>query len=200
MSSFSPRVSGRRNTFNKYIVLCEGRKTEKLYFENYQSRTNNLIVKVMESPYKNAIGIIEYAQHLVEKHGLNMDEGDLIYCVFDRDSNTGDELLEAYDKATANDIQICLSNPCFEIWFLLHYEYIITRIEYPSIKDKLKKHMGRNYKKNSDVYPIILDKRNIAIENASKLVKYHKSQGTPLCSIECNPFTQVPGVISKLLK
>jgi hypothetical protein len=46
---------------------------------------------------------------------LRFDE---VWCVCDVDEHP--RLTEALQRATENDIKVALSNPCFELWALLH--------------------------------------------------------------------------------
>jgi hypothetical protein len=45
---------------------------------------------------------------------------DEVWCVFDVDEHP--KLAEARDQANANGIQLAVSNPCFELWLLLHFQ------------------------------------------------------------------------------
>ena len=48
-----------------------------------------------------------------------------------------------------------------------------------------------NYEKNMNIYPIIEDKTNIAIENSKKLEKEQIRDGKDIININCNPYTSV---------
>lgn len=48
-----------------------------------------------------------------------------------------------------------------------------------------------NYEKNMNIYPIIEDKTNIAIENSKKLEKEQIRDGKEIININCNPYTSV---------
>ena len=51
--------------------------------------------------------------------------GDLVYCVFDTDTDPikQREIDEAIRQAGRSNVEIVLSNPCFEVWFILHFGY-----------------------------------------------------------------------------
>jgi len=57
-----------------------------------------------------------------------------VICVFDCDANKEVNLAKAFKNARENKIEICFSNPRFELWFLLHYEYA----DQPFTKEKLE--------------------------------------------------------------
>ncbi|MCK5334134.1 MAG: RloB domain-containing protein, partial [Candidatus Aenigmarchaeota archaeon] len=92
-----------------------------------------------------------------------------------------------------------LSNPCFELWFLLHYKLILSQISRDEALIELKKYI-KNYKKNMDVYPILKDKQGDAIQNAKKLNKKHKDQNIDLFNRRSNPATQVFELIEFIQK
>lgn len=57
------------------------------------------------------------------------DEGDSIWCVFDRDDNSNEVLLRAKQSATKEGYRLAYSNPSFELWFLLHFSNQQTEVE-----------------------------------------------------------------------
>lgn len=90
---------------------------------------------------------------------------------------------------------MCLSNPFFELWFLLHYEYADQSFTKEKLESRLEKHI-QNYVKNKDYYGELLLKRDDAIKNAGKLNEYHSSNDVSLESVKGNPSTQVHEVIA----
>ena len=48
-----------------------------------------------------------------------------------------------------------------------------------------------DYEKNINVYDIIKDKTNIAIENSKRLEKEQTKNGKSINNINCNPYTSV---------
>jgi hypothetical protein len=52
---------------------------------------------------------------------------DSVWCVFDVDEHPF--LPEAKEQATANGIHLAVSNPCFELWLLLHFQDQRAHIE-----------------------------------------------------------------------
>ena len=48
-----------------------------------------------------------------------------MYCVFDTDTDPikQREIDEAIRQAGHSNVEIVLSNPCFEVWFILHFGY-----------------------------------------------------------------------------
>ncbi|MDI3486086.1 MAG: hypothetical protein PWQ50_1306, partial [Methanolobus sp.] len=118
MRDYSRRKRGQRPTRNKMLIICEGEKTEPTYFENYRTPQNNVDVIPIPSSRKDVGSIVKFAKKKVPD--LDINGGDSIWCVFDCDENTDDNISKAYRDAERS-INMCLSNPSFELWFLLHF-------------------------------------------------------------------------------
>ncbi|NPE28177.1 RloB domain-containing protein [Methanococcoides sp. SA1] len=191
MSDYSRRKHGRRPTRNKMLIICEGEKTEKLYFENYRTAKNNLDVIPISSSRKDVVSIVKFAKKKMED--LDIKGGDSIWCVFDCDENTDDQISIACRNA-GKSINMCLSNPSFELWFLLHFTYTESPHQNAGLINLLKRKMP-NYTKISDCYQILGPLTITAINNSKKLEQLHLDNGTELNSTESNPSTQVYKII-----
>ena len=123
-----------------------------------------------------------------------------VWCVSDVDADPNNhaatnEQLKEYDKqARDNDFNIALSNPCFELWYLLHFNYSSSPLtDNKAVVKKLDK-KGRllGYAKNKDYYSLLVDKMDTAINNAKKLKMYHVKQNvTDYLNASVNPNTNV---------
>lgn len=115
-----------------------------------------------------------------KQEDLNLEHGDVPSCFIDVDFKLGRdrELRNAIKFAKENRTSLYLSNPCFEIWYLLHFNY--STKQYGSneevIRD-LKSHIF-DYSKSKDVFDRIQDDLQKAIMNGKKLDYYHLSNGT----------------------
>lgn len=96
--------------------------------------------------------------------------------------------IEDYKKESSVKINLGLSNPCFEIWYLMHYKYTTANLKnYDAGKEKIEKDTPlKEYEKNKDVYSIIHDQTSIAIMNCEKLRKYHEDLGKSILDINLN--------------
>ncbi len=195
MSFFRGRKRGVREPLSTLYIVCEGEKTEPLYFENYRTRENNVKIQTVTCSSKDAIGIVDFAITKIKRGHFSLEGNDEVICVFDRDANEEVNLAKAFKKARTAKIKMCLSNPRFELWFLLHYECD----KYPFTTEKLDNRLEKrikDYKKNKDYYGELLPFRKNAIKNAEKLNAYHSSNDVSLESVKSNPSTQVHEVIA----
>ena len=103
-------------------IICEGKQTEILYFRHF--RTRNCLVDIIPIPSKHraAEALVKHAGSLVSHLNYYPKDGDQIWYVFDCDDNKDKELYSANSYAEKHGYKIIFSNPCFEYWYLLHFE------------------------------------------------------------------------------
>jgi len=191
------REVGLREPQSILVIVSEGEKTERKYFSNYRKRGCGLKIETPNTSKTDPIGLVEFAQRQIKNYELEPDKDDEVWCVFDVDENE-ENITEAVDKAEANNIKIALSNPCFEIWFLLHFELRQTKLSCDDTINNLKKHLP-DYSKNEDVFYEIVDNRKNAISHAKKLNEIHQKRNNELYSPESNPSTQVFKLVEYIL-
>ena len=117
------------------------------YVQNIREDAYTILEKFGKSlSIKN---ILDLLPQVIESFYITYDKNyDRICCIFDRDkksfnSRQYDAVLKICQK---NGFSLCISNPCFEFWLLMHFEEVIE-IE-KSEKEALlenKKVNGKNY-------------------------------------------------------
>ena len=70
--------------------------------------------------------------------------------------------------ALANGWKVAVSNPCIELWFILHYEDIDFRLSSPEAKSRLKERNSK-YHEAYDIHQDIRDRQEVAIARAERL-------------------------------
>lgn len=127
----SPSLN-RRTRFLKpkveIVIACEGKNTEPQYFRDcingYAAGLVRLtVLPVTGVPITLVNAAIEERQKLLEAHRKNpggFDSCFRVWAVFDRDEHPN--VPEALEAARLNSIDVAFSNPCFEVWPLLHLE------------------------------------------------------------------------------
>jgi len=100
-------------------------------------------------------------------------------------------------KAAGRYINLAISNPCFELWYLLHFDYTTVYMDPVGSIRRLRRHVC-NYEKNKSITYMLLAETENAIDRATKLVLYHKGN---LANIPCraaNPLTLVHELVRVL--
>lgn len=186
----------RKNRRTKENILFEfegDNKTEEIYFRNFQKRGNPYNIKFAYGHDTNPVGMVKSLISYMKKEDISTENDDKIYCVFDADIdiNKQKRIDEAIKLASKNGIDVIMSVPCFELWYRLHYSY--TSKVYSSNKEIINdlKNYIPNYEKNINVYNIIKDKTDVAIENSKKLEKQQIKNGKIISNVNCNPYTSV---------
>lgn len=125
--------------------MCEGSKTEPRYFQSLQHEFRNQLVHVEingESGVpltlvERAIDLCTQARRDAKAQRDDNLLYDEIWCVCDVDEHPN--LDQAGKLAKENDIKIALSNPCFELWALLHLRDQTKAIDRRVLQREVKK-------------------------------------------------------------
>lgn len=197
------RNRGYRKSKRVILVSYEGKKnkTENNYFSNYNGRDKSYVIRMVPGSETDPVNIVKQTIQEVKKLGLDLNEDDRAYCIFDTDNNTSknSQIKEAVMIAQENNIGVITSSPCIELWFLLHYEYTTANMNSDEVIKRLKTHYPK-YNKNCNIYPIINDKTKKAYANAIKLEQYQKQNNRNIKSVEANPHSDVYQIIDELEK
>lgn len=194
------KASGRRKRNPVVYLICEGSETEIRYFKKFRSRECNIDIVPIPSQYKSADKLVQKARATIGYSPYYPDEGDIIWCVFDRDDNTNAMLSKAKQMAIKEGYQIAFSNLSFEVWFLLHFNNQTTPVENCETAIKLLKKKGRleQYEKNKEVYEQLKPLQEAAIDRAKKRVAALQAEHTEILSRESNPVTTVAELVEYL--
>lgn len=157
------KVGIRELNFERFLIVCEGEKTEPNYFKSFPIPEEWLDVYGMGD---NTLGIVRKAIAL--KQEKNYDQ---VWCVFDRDSFPVDKFNRSLELAQKHNINIAYSNEGFEIWYLLHFNFYDTAISRQNYKRMLSQLLTHRYQKNSEtIYEELKSRQPNAIRNARKLL------------------------------
>jgi hypothetical protein len=112
----------------RVVVVCEGEKTEPMYLKLVNARSESALIElvVVDEPSTAPKQLVERAcreKKAAEKQArrtkdpnTNIDE---LWCAFDVDEHP--LIREACQQADDNGIHLAISNPCIELWLLLHF-------------------------------------------------------------------------------
>lgn len=166
---YSRRVE-TRSIRERILILCEGSKTEPNYFRKFSPNVEPAELDV-DGKGANTLSLVHDA--IRRREAANKDiPYNQVWCVFDRDVFPADDFNQARKVAEANHIHVAYSNPCFELWYFLHYHFIDTAIDRYAYSLKLAEFVGRKYKKNDKkMYDILKDRQYDAIQNAKTLMR-----------------------------
>lgn len=209
------QYSRREDTINQRLLVmiaCEGERTERLYFDelfrNLKSKHTISKLSCVIAPHNhtNPSGVLDDLLGHVTPDGKNHEDYEEKWIVIDRDEertngggHTKQDFMNAIERARKYDVGIAWSNPSFEIWYLLHYEYRNSGIDRDEVTVRLSEHLERPYRKNDTaLYSELEGKRDTAIRHANRLLKDIENMG--ISPADANPGTKVVVLVEKLLE
>lgn len=178
-----------------FILGLEGKnETEKNYFMSFNPILKKARIQCYVSNTTDPVGLVNDLIKLKKNELLEPD--DTICCVFDADTEPYKEkqIQEAAKLANTNKIELIISNPSFEIWFLLHFIYTTKYYDNKSLIDDLKAYVP-NYKKSGSIFNDIKVDTEKAIINAKRLDERHNQQNKTKY-LDRNPSTDVWKLVS----
>ncbi len=157
------RKENVRERLVRFLIVCEGTKTEPHYFEALIKNHISTVREVtIEGEGMATVALVdetlEIKKDLERKNAMTFDR---VWVVFDKDDF--DDFNEAIEKARKLGFHSAWTNEAFELWYYLHFEYLDTAINREEYIDKLqeafRKRMGDEgfkYKKgNPDIYKLL---------------------------------------------
>ena len=174
---------------SRFLIVCEGTKTEPQYFESFRANVQ------VESVGRGALEVVDTAIRLRDEGDYRHPLLDYVWCVFDRDDVPADDFNAAIALARKEGLGAAYSNEAFELWYLLHFHYVDTGISRHDYIAKLSLLLGHPYRKNSLAIGRELEKRQpTAIANARRL----SAQYDPPNPAVDNPSTTVHLLVEEL--
>jgi hypothetical protein len=201
--SFSSKKRNKQSRKEKpmIIITAEGRnETEARYFNNFRTADCPYIIKFHKAGHlTDPTKLAESIRKRWDAEEADVRTGDMAFVVVDLDNKESKAKEIQQLEAKSSVEKFIVSNPSFEVWYLLHYEYSTrSYMNADAVIRELKKQYPE-YEKTSDLYPLLKDKMGDAIANAEKLERYHKAEEHPHPDVNCNPYTDVHKLV-KIIK
>jgi len=161
---------GFREPAKNILIAAEG-PTEVKYFKGLAERNINLRITAVSDTKTKPYQIVDYCKVKMKEYGIDLKRGDVAFSVFDVDNNSLEDIIRAVKKAEECGIGIVISNPCFEIWPLLHFrEHRIPLIDKNRIHEELRT-CGIDFHKNTDYRDILTPLRSAAVSNSKRIAE-----------------------------
>lgn len=192
----------QRSANKRILILCEG-ITEKYYFEamkdddELKKQLASVTTDIVDAKNTSPLDIYIEAMKRVKEAQKEGNAYNLVWLVFDHDNEVNRK--EAYDKSVQEDFKIAFSSMCFEVWYLLHFNYSTRSftlcedvVKQLKIYYKNYKKAEKNKRKSQNHYLDLKDKQERAIKNANRLRKaiaknqevQHITDYNPWCDID----------------
>lgn len=118
------RLEGVRSA-RLVVIASEGRCTESIYFSAVKDklRALNVHVEILSRDTNESSPESVHAQITDFMRQYNIEDDDELWIVIDRDRWHERMLSQVAQLCAQNPhLNFCMSNPCFELWLLLHLE------------------------------------------------------------------------------
>ena len=161
--SSKKRKENIRDKLVRFLIVCEGTKTEPHYFEALIKNHISTVREVtIEGEGRATVALVdrtfEIKQELERKNAMSFDR---VWVVFDKDDF--DDFNDAIKKANKLGFQSAWTNEAFELWYYLHFEYLDTGISREAyiekLQDAFRKKMGNDNfkycKGNPNIYSLL---------------------------------------------
>jgi len=199
----------RREAFKEprksVLIVCEGEKTEPKYFRMLTSNLRLVMVEVkIVGEGAAPINVVDRAIELrgerkqLAKKSITKAAYEVVYCVIDVEAPVPHEsLARAIDKAKGNKLDVILSNPCFEYWYILHFRK--TSAPFNTSRDA-KSALGQEHSAycegDTTIFKVIYDKTSDAIKHSKEVLKEQHNNAEDLRNY--NPSTHVHRIVEYL--
>ncbi len=190
---------------NEFLILTNGKRSEKNYFE--------LLRKHFKSLYEITVKFMNDEPESLVNHAIKMKSAsNHVWCVFDKDDFTNESIYRAINTAKKHGIGVAFSNAAFEVWLIDHFlrcesEKGVSQLN--TELDTLLKNNGysQGYKKADSrvIEEMFIPRLDDACHNADVVyqkyvLEYRESGKTddsfPICS--WNSYTDVHKLIAAL--
>lgn len=186
-----------------FLIVSEGERTEPNYFNRFKTFLPNHLVETINvhGEGDNTENVVRKAISLRDERKMNilLPEYNEVWAIYDKDDFPASRFNAAVRLAGLNNIESGHSNQSFELWYVLHFQFLqnaLQRGDYITILSKILKF---KYEKNDlKVIKALSERGNVrqAIEWARELEE-NSTGTTPAKSC---PTTRVYVLVERLLE
>lgn len=171
---------------SRILVVCEGEVTEVEYLQGLRQSLRASGVSIRSAELKGGgsdpLNVLKEALRI-----SSADEFDEVWVVVDVD--THERLPEALSLARRNKVLMVVTNPCFEVWLLWHYQDCRAPQTSKSLRRALRKEGHHDEKHLPNRFPF--ERWADAVERALSCNVEHSKVGE-------NPSSAMPALIKAL--
>ena len=195
----------QREPKRRFILFCEGRNTEPAYFSALKRVRTGALISVESKPGVGVpMTIATQAVKFAKSEGLtkssrrkksSFERKDKVWAVFDRDNHPNFD--EALKFCLDNNVGVALSNPCFELWLILHesdHNRPDSSDDIQRMLERLRPEYDRRRGKTPDCDDIVTRVES-AEGRGNALIERREEEGNPYG----NPSTTV-GMLTKAIR
>ncbi len=134
------RSKASREPRKRFTLFCEGKNTEPAYFRALKTKYRNALIDWEILPAEGVpltIAQNAVARKRAQKKKNLFEANDEVWAVFDRDIHPNYN--QAVSMCAAHGVGVARTDPCFELWLILHFRDFDAPIDRHAIQTELAK-------------------------------------------------------------
>lgn len=180
------------------LVFIEGLRTEEDYLTYWRRQYRDRVLIDIDPFRGGPLQLVERAVAAKRSEARDAKRGrgrphDQIWCMFDRDEHPYFD--RAIDLANRHGINLAISNPCIELWFMIHFEDHTAFIERQKAQDRAEELLGCSKALNESALRALAERYDEARRRAIKLDEKHAGDGSPPGTNPCSGVWRLIDVI-----
>jgi len=167
------------------LVFTEGKKTEPIYLTHWHRIHRERVIVTVDEFHGAPLQLVETAaaQLSADLRAAKRGKGDAYdqyWCVFDIDEHP--YMDQALQLAASSQISIAVTNPCIELWFLLHFQDQTADLHRRKVQEISSDLLGCAKVPTSAALTELVGRYEDARRRAQALDRKHELDGSPLRS------------------
>ena len=198
-SSRPARPKAQTPPKRRILVFTEGEATEVIYLTHLYRQNREKVAVVIDTRHGTPLTIVRHA--VAERETCVKDERrgrgtgfDSYWCVIDVDEHP--DLAEARQVAQRHRINLAVSNPCIELWFVLHLEDQFAYIHRHEVQHRSAELFGFDKRPHTKTLVQLSTLYPVAKARAEALDLMHEQNCSPEGS---NPSTSIAPLVEAIM-
>lgn len=163
-------------------MFTEGERTEDGYLVHWRRAYRGRVLVTADAFHGPPLPLVDDAAEAKRRAERDAKKGrgrahDEVWCVFDNDQHPN--IAEALAKAKGTGIGVVLSNPCIELWFVLHFADQTAHIERGDAQRLSRRLLGCDKVLTGSALATLSDLYDDAKQRAQQLDVKHARDGSP---------------------
>ena len=173
------------------LVFTEGKKTEPVYLTHWSRAYRDKVIVTIDDFHGAPFSLVQKAaeRRADDLKAARRGRGDAYseyWCIFDIDEHPN--VARALELADASGISVSVTNPCIELWFLLHFQDQHAAIDRHEAQRKASDYLSGGKTPTSAALAALARLYEEARRRAQALDSKHELDGSPPRS---NPSSEV---------
>lgn len=180
------------------LVFTEGKKTEPIYLTHWYRAYRERVIVTIDDFHGAPLSLVQKAaaRRAVDIKAARRRHGDAYseyWCVFDIDEHPN--VAQALELAVSSGVNVSVSNPCIELWFLLHFQDQTAAIHRHDAQRKASEYLSCGKTPTSAALAALGSHYEDACGRAQTLDRKHDLDGSPPRS---NPSSEAWRLIERI--